>query len=198
MNSMKYNPIFKTRLTEKNYKCIIIEDLLLKQHYTSIMEAATINKIVVNTSSKHIISDKKCLLSSLTGIELITNQKGNITRAQKSIATFKVRKGQIIGAKVTLRNTKKISFFEKLLRIILPRLSEYQGTLSTSFDKKGNLNIGIPNVLIFPELESYFQFFENTGGLDISIETSTLQKKDSILLFSAYQLPTFLIKKERR
>lgn len=195
---MKYNPIFKTRLTENNYKSIIIEDLLLKQHYTSIMEAAAINKIVVNTSSKHIISDKKHLLSSLTGIELITNQKGSITRAKKSIATYKVRKDQIIGAKVTLRNTKKISFFEKLLRIILPRLSEYQGTLSTSFDKKGNLNIGIPNVLVFPELEPYFQFFENTGGLDISIETSALQKKDGAVLFSAYQLPTFLIKKERR
>lgn len=192
---MRYTPIFKTILTEKNYKFIIVEDLLLKQYYTSIMEAAAINKIVVNTSSKHIISDKKHLLSSLTGIELITNQKGSITRAKKSIATFKVRKNQIIGAKVTLRNKQKISFFEKLVRILLPRLSEYQGTLSTSFDKNGNLSIGITNVLIFPELEPYFQFFENMGGLDISIETSTLQNQDGVVLFSAYQLPTILTKK---
>lgn len=192
---MTYTPIFKTVLTEKNYKFIIIEDLLLKHHYTSIMEAAAINKIVVNTSSKQIISDKKHLLSSLTGIELITNQKGSITRAKKSIATFKVRKDQIIGAKVTLRKRQKISFFEKLLRILLPRLSEYQGTLSTSFDKNGNLSIGITNVLIFPELEPYFQFFENMGGLDISIETSTLQNQDGVILFSAYQLPTVFTKK---
>lgn len=182
--------MIKNLRTNKYYRSIIVEDLLLKQQYKTIMAIPTIKKIVVNTSSKQIIYDKKFLLPSLYGIELISNQKGTITRAKKSIATFKIRKNQIIGAKVTLRNHRMFSFFEKILIIILPRLVDYQGTSQTSLDRKGNINIGINNVLIFPELESYFQFFENMGGLDISIETSTHNNQEGFLFLSSFQLPT--------
>jgi large subunit ribosomal protein L5 len=180
---------FSNILAEKHFKDIIVDDLILKQNYKNIMEIPKIDKIVLNSSSKHIVNEKKYLIPTLFGLELISGQKLNLTKAKKSIATFKLRKNQTIGGKVTLREYKKICFLEKLIKITLPRLSEYHGTSFYSFDEKGNLNIGIKNILIFPELENYFQYFENISGINICIQTSTKNRKEAHLLFSSYQLP---------
>lgn len=180
---------FSNILTKKYYTQFIANDLLLKQNYKNIMEIPTIEKIVLNSSSKIFVPDKKYLLPTILGLELVSGQKLTVTKAKKSIATFKLRKKQTIGCKVTLRNLKKMIFLEKLIKIILPRINDYQGTNVLSLDKKGNLSIGIKNSLIFPELENYFQYFEAIRGMNISILTSSRTKKEACLLFSSYQLP---------
>lgn len=177
------------KYTEKNYKYIIVDDLILKQNYKNIMEIPKIKKIVLNLSSKSIINDKKSLLPLLFVLEIISGQKAITTKAKNSIATYKLRKNQTIGGKVTLRQFTMISFVDKLIKIILPRLTEYHGTSSYSFNKKGNLNIGIENIMVFPEVENYFQYFEKMKGFDICIQTTTKTKNQARVLFSSYQLP---------
>lgn len=176
-------------MTQKNYKNILVEDFIVKQNYENSMEIPTIQKIVLNISTKQSIIDKKNNLPVLLGLELLSGQKSSFTKAKKSIASFKVRKNQTIGAKVTLRKLKKDIFFEKLLRILLPRVNEYSGTSRFSFDKKGNSNIGIDHILIFPELENFFQYFEKIKGIQLSIQVQTKRKEESIIFFSGYQLP---------
>lgn len=176
-------------LTEQYYRHILVDDFLLKGNYKTIMELPTIQKIVVNFSSKQIVSDEKRTLSPLLALEILTGQKAAFTKAKKPIATFKIRKNQPLGCKVTLRNKRKTFFFEKLTKILLPRLSNYQGTHINSFDDKGNLNIGIDTIFFFPELDSYYNYFENISGLDISIETSSRGCTEALFFLTSYQFP---------
>lgn len=181
-------------ITEKHYKYIITEDFILKQNFKNIMEIPKLNKIVLNASSKIISNDKKYLIPTLLGLELCTGQKLKITKAKKSIATFKLRQNQIIGCKVTLRNVNLLIFFEKFIKILLPRLNDFRGLPDSSFDQKLTFNIGINHFLIFPELESYFEYFKYVGGVDISIQLSINNLKTAHLFYSAYQLPLFFAK----
>ena len=166
-------------ITERFYNKIIVEDLILKQNYQTIMQLPKVNKIVINTTSRLIINDKKNIIPTLLALELITGQKWKLTKAKKSIATFKLRENQIMGCKTTLRGSKKSFFFEKLIKIVLPRLTssrgitaQYTGLYSYSLDKKGNINLGISNILLFTELEPFFDCFEYVNGINICIEMS--------------------------
>lgn len=176
-------------LIQKNYKHILANDFILKQCYKNIMEIPKIIKIVINSSSKQTVNDKKQIIPTLLAIEIISGQNLQLTRAKKSIATFKLRKNQFIGGKVTLRNNKKNFFFDKFIKIILPRLNEFHGINFVSFDKQANLNFGIKNVLIFPELENYFQFFDNITGINVNIQVSKGNLKEFELFFTLYQIP---------
>jgi large subunit ribosomal protein L5 len=168
--------------------------LILKQNIKTISEIPKVTKIVINTSSKLIVNEKKHLTPILLALELITGQKPKITKAKKSIATFKLRENQVIGCKVTMRDSNMLIFFEKLNKILLPRLTDFQGL---NFEKKssgieksiGNIDIGINNFLIFPELENYFEYFEYRGGMDINIQTSAKTKRITNLFFSGFQYP---------
>ena len=155
-----------------HYKETIAYDLLLKQNIGNFLEIAQLEKIILNTTSKIIVSDKKNIIPGLIALELLSGQHQKITSAQKSIAGFKLRENQVIGCKVTLRGERMFNFLEKLITIILPRIRHFNPINFSHFDGKGNLSLGLSPILIIPELESYFEYFESIGGINISLITS--------------------------
>jgi large subunit ribosomal protein L5 len=179
----------KTIVLKQYYKFIIVEDFLLKEKCQNIIELPKIRKIAVNNSSRYIIKDKKYLLPSLLALEFLTSQKAKQVKAKKSIASFKIREKQILGAVITLRNNNLFYFLEKIIKAIIPQFREYNGFIFSSFDSKGNLTIGIQNPLIFPELQNFFEFFEILSGLDVTLSTNLKNKNQAFLLLSGYQIP---------
>jgi len=155
-----------------HYKQTISYDLLLKQNIENILEIFKLEKIILNTTSKVIVSDKKNIIPGLVALELFSGQNQKITSATKSISGFKLRENQVIGCKVTLRGQTMFNFLEKLVTIILPRIRHFNGIDLNLFDGKGNLSLGLSSLLIFPELESYFEYFENIRGINISLITN--------------------------
>ena len=131
-----------------------IKDSLMKQfNYKSIMEVPKLEKIVVNMGVGEASHDSKYMEAALKDLEAITGQKAVVTKARKSIAGFKIREGQAIGAKVTLRGENMYTFMEKLIKIGLPRVRAFRGVSRTAFDGRGNYTLGIKAQAIFPELE---------------------------------------------
>lgn len=179
---------FESRF-QKYYNSIIKKDFLYKQNLKNISQIPQLNKIVLSTTSKLIVNEKKYIIPGLLALEMIIGKKLKLTRASHSIAAFKLRKNQIIGCKVTLRGDIMFQFLEKLITIILPRLREFQGVDSNKIDTQGNYTIGLNNLLLIPELENHFEFFEFLRGINIILIPSTHKKKDACLLFSAFQLP---------
>lgn len=171
------------------YKQIVCRDLILKFNYKNIMELPSITKIVINTTSKMYVADKKYMIPALTALEMITGQKLIINQAKKSIATFKIRQGQPIGCKITLRNSNLYSFLYKLILIILPRSREFNGLLKQSINNSGHLSMSIRNIMLFPELENYYEFFETIRAFNVSFGVSAKNKQQAYALYSALQIP---------
>lgn len=126
-------------------------------------------KLVLNTTSQSVVRDKKFLIPLLAALELISGRRPKRTYAKKSVASFKVRKWQCIGCKVTLRGNQMFHFLEKCRITIIPRLRDFQRFRSSIVDCRKSVNFGIENLLIFPELENHFELFEQVKGLNISI-----------------------------
>ena len=196
-------PIAKqSSLTKKYYENILVYDLILKQNFATVMQLPRLKRIILNTTSKKYINDKKFILLTLTALELIAGQKPKFTYAKKSIANFKVRQYQLIGCQVLLNNTKMYSFLDKLSKIIFPRIRDTlffskkikNKRVSTSnfYKKKKDLitqNLGFRNLMIFPELENNFELVDNFNGMNLTFLFSNSNRKYSILLLSGLQLP---------
>jgi large subunit ribosomal protein L5 len=176
-------------LAQKYYQQIICEDLLLKQNYNNIMELPSINKINLNTTSRLFVQDKKYILPAIVALEFITGQKIKYTLAKKSIATFKIRQNQILGCVVTLRNKYMYNFLYKFLLVIAPRLRDFSGVITKNRGNIDNFTLGIHNLMIFPELENHFELFDMCKGLNITFGISTKNINDTLLLYSAFQIP---------
>ena len=172
--------------TDSYYREVISQDLIYKQNYHNIMELPLIEKLVINSTSKKFIEDRKNITKTLIGLEMICGQKLKISTALKSIAGFKIREGQTIGCKVTLRKHSLSGFLEKLILVILPRFNNFTG-------KKRNIDnhytIGLTDLLLFPELETCFSLFENLRGLDLSFVMRKGNINENRLLLTALQLP---------
>jgi large subunit ribosomal protein L5 len=187
MNNMsKLKPI----ALQKHYKMIICQDFLLKQDIKTVMEIPIISKIVLNSSSKVFVTDKKYSIPGLLALEMITGQKLKNTLAKKSIAAFKSRQNQLIGCKVTLRGQGMYTFLEKLIQIILPRMRNYSGTILQNSYTQRHYSLGIENLLLFPELEDYFEYFECLKGMQITIATSNQKKHQSRFFLTSYKIPS--------
>ena len=169
-----------------HYKETISYDLILKKNIENILEIPKLEKIILNTTSKVIAHDKKYIIPGLIALEIISGQKQKTTAAHKSISGFKLRENQIIGCKVDLRGELMFHFLEKLITIVLPRVRNFRGIFFKFFDGKGNLNLGLSSLLIFPELENYFEYFEFIRGINITLVTSNNHLK-----------PDFFFKKTR-
>jgi large subunit ribosomal protein L5 len=172
-----------------HYKETICYDLLLKQNIENILEIFKLEKIILNTTSKVIVSDKKNIIPGLVALELFSGQNQKITSATKSISGFKLRESQVIGCKVTLRGETMFNFFEKLVTIILPRIRHFNAIDLNLFDGKGNLSLGLSSLLIVPELENYFEYFESIRGINISLITSLNNKQSSLQNYTPVALP---------
>lgn len=192
MNPVKATQIINSRnISRLNmyYNHIILQDMLLKQNYTTIFELPQVKKITLHTTSKQYLNDKKNIIPALLSLELITGQKPTLTYAKKAIATFKLRKNQVLGCKVTLRNQSLFEFLDRFVTIVLPRLRDFSGINRKSVDTSGNFSLGLDNILVFPELENHYEYFESLRGIDINISITAKNSQDIFLLCSAVQLP---------
>ena len=169
------------------YKNEIVPTLTEKFGYTSVMEVPKLEKIVLNMGVGDAIADSKYLDAAVKELESIAGQKPVITSAKKSIAGFKLREGNKIGCKVTLRGEKMYIFLEKLVKIALPRVRDFRGISKGSFDGRGNYTLGIKEQLIFPEVE-YDQVIK-TRGLDVVIVTTAKTNEEALALLTGFGLP---------
>ena len=162
---------------ETRYKEEIVPQMMEKLGYDNIMQVPKLDKVVINIGLGHAKENPKVLESALKELELITGQKPVITHAKKSIANFKLREGMKIGCKVTLRRDKMYYFLDKLMNIALPRVRDFRGVSSTSFDGRGNYALGIKEQLIFPEI--VYDEVDEVRGMDIIIVTTANTDKEA-------------------
>lgn len=165
----------------------IAPKLMEKFNYKNIMEVPKIEKIVINRGIGDATTDPKALEKTKEEMELITGQKPLFRKAKKSIASFKVRKGMVIGAKVTLRGKRMEEFFEKLINVALPRIRDFKGLSRKGFDGRGNYTFGIEEQLIFPEIE--YDKIDKIRGFDISIVTTAKTDEEAEALLELLGLP---------
>ena len=174
------------RLKEK-YNKEILPSLVEKYNYKSKMETPKLEKIVINMGVGDASDNSKLLEAAMKDLETITDQKPVATKAKKAIAGFKIRKGQAIGCKVTLRGEKMYDFLDKLISISLPRVRDFRGLSPKSFDGRGNYTIGIKEQLIFPEIN--FDEVEKVRGMDIVIVTTAKTNEEAYDLLKELGVP---------
>ncbi len=169
------------------YNKEIANSLKEKFNYSSVMEVPRLEKIVVNMGVGEAAHDAKFIEAAVKDLETITGQKPVVTKARKSIAGFKLREGQVIGAKVTLRGENMYNFMEKLIKVSLPRVRDFRGVSKTAFDGKGNYTLGIKEQIIFPEIE-YDQVLK-VRGMDIVFVTTAKTNEEAMELLSGFGMP---------
>jgi len=169
------------------YRENIIPNLMEQLKLKSPMEVPRLLKITLNMGLGSAVSDKKILESAQQELTQISGQKAVLTYAKKSIANFKLREGMPIGCKVTLRNEKMYDFFEKLIKISLPRTRDFRGLNPKSFDGKGNYTLGVKEHIIFPEID--FDRIDKIKGLDITITTNAKDNQEAMELFKQFNFP---------
>ncbi|XMB71743.1 50S ribosomal protein L5 [Mycoplasmatota bacterium WC30] len=174
------------RLQEK-YKAVIVPALVEKFNYTSVMQAPKISKIVLNIGAGDAVQNPKVLDDAVSELGQITGQKPLITKAKKSIASFKLREGMPIGCKVTLRGERMFDFFDKLVSIALPRVRDFRGVNPKGFDGRGNYTLGVKEQLIFPEID--YDKVSKTRGMDIVIVTTANTDQEAFELLKQFGMP---------
>jgi large subunit ribosomal protein L5 len=168
---------------------LLSQDLALKRVISNCMQLTTINKVVLHTSTKQIIKNKKNAIPSQLALSLLAGQKPKSIYAKKSVAVFQLRKGQFLGWKITLRNLRMYQFLQKLVILALPQQRGFGGFQSSISGKNGNFHLGYNRLPAFPELESHFNILDNISGMDINIVTSTSDQKEANMLLSALLIP---------
>ena len=178
----KYVP----RLKEQYFATV--RDELQKQFgYKNVNQIPKIEKIVDNLGVGEAATDAKAIDGAVAGLRAITGQQPLITHARKSIATFKLRAGMPIGAKVTLRGDRMWEFFDRLISIAIPRIRDFRGISPKSFDGRGNFSMGVTEQLIFPEID--FDKVDHTRGMDITIVTTAQTDEEGKALLKAFHFP---------
>ena len=169
------------------YNKEITASLMKEYNYSSKMEVPRLEKIVVNMGGGDGARDSKFIEAAVKDLEAITGQKPVVTKARKSIAGFKLREGQPIGCKVTLRGENMYNFMDKLIKLALPRVRDFRGISKTAFDGRGNYTLGIKEQLIFPEI-NYDEVVKVTG-MDIVFVTTAKTNEEALHLLNAFGLP---------
>jgi large subunit ribosomal protein L5 len=155
--------------------------------YKNRMQVPVLEKVVINMGIGEGVNDRKKVEAAANDLSLIAGQKAVITKARKSIATFKVRDGQAIGCKVTLRKTRMYEFVDRLINIALPRVRDFRGLSPKSFDGRGNFTIGIKEHIIFPEID--YDKAADVWGMDVTVCTSAKTDDEARALLSAFNFP---------
>jgi large subunit ribosomal protein L5 len=176
------------RLQEK-YNNLVKPELINQFNYSSSMEIPRLEKIVVNMGVGDAVSNSKVLDDAVAELQAITGQKPVITKAKKSIASFKLREGMPIGCKVTLRGERMYEFLDKLISISLPRVRDFHGINENAFDGRGNYTLGVKEQLIFPEIN--FDNIKKLRGMDIVIVTTANTDEEGRALLSLLGMPFY-------
>ena len=177
---------YVNRLQAK-YKNEIVPALVKEFGYTSVMQAPKIEKIVINMGVGDATQNGKAIDDAVADLTQISGQKPVVTKAKKSIATFKVREGMPIGCKVTLRGVRMYEFLDKLVSIALPRVRDFRGVSKNAFDGHGNYTLGVKEQLIFPEID--YDKVAKVRGMDVVIVTTAQSDKEAYALLEKLGMP---------
>jgi large subunit ribosomal protein L5 len=169
------------------YREKIVPDLKASLGLKNTMQVPRILKITVNMGVGEAVADKKVMDAATADLAKITGQKPAVTKAKKSVATFKVRDGQAIGCKVTLRGARMYEFLDRLVNIAIPRIRDFRGISTRSFDGRGNYSLGVKEQIIFPEIQ--YDQIDQIRGMDITISTSAVDDKHGRALLEAFNFP---------
>jgi large subunit ribosomal protein L5 len=169
------------------YRDKIVPELKQSLGLQNTMQVPRIIKITVNMGVGEAVADKKVMDAATADMAKITGQKPAITKAKKSVATFKVRDGQAIGCKVTLRGARMYEFLDRLVNIAIPRIRDFRGISTRSFDGRGNYSLGVKEQIIFPEIQ--YDQIDQIRGMDITISTSAVDDKHGRALLEAFNFP---------
>ena len=178
--------VYKNRVKEK-YEKEVVPFLMKKFGYTSVMQCPKLVKIVINTGLGDIKDNAKSIQTTENEIKMITGQQPVLTKAKKSVARIKVREGQTVGIKVTLRGERMYNFYDKFISIALPRMRDFKGVSEKAFDGRGNYSVGLKEQLIFPEI-TYDQV-EKIRGMDVCIVTTANTDEEARELLRALGMP---------
>ncbi len=181
-HSAKERPRLRSKF-EKEVAPVLLKELEL----TNTMAVPRLNKIVVNMGMGEATQNSKILDPAVTELGLITGQKPIITKAKKSIAAFKVREGQAIGTMVTLRGDRMYEFFDRLVNIVLPRVRDFRGVSTKSFDGRGNYTLGLHDQLIFPEIS--YEKVDKQKGMNVTIVTTAANDNQARMLLKHLGMP---------
>jgi large subunit ribosomal protein L5 len=171
------------------YNVSVIDDLQSRFRYANKHQIPKLTKIVINMSVGEATFDSKVLNYAVNDMTLISGQKPYITYAKKSIAAFKLRTGMKLGCKVTLRRNMMYEFLERLVIIALPRVKEFRGLSSNSFDGKGNITFGIKEQIVFPEIN--YDKIDKIRGMDITIVTTARTDQEAKYLLLGFNIPFY-------
>lgn len=175
-----------TRLNE-SFVTEIKPSLISHFGYKNVMQVPKVDKIVLNMGVGEASQDKKKIESAFNEMTLISGQKPIVTRARKSIASFKLRDGMIVGCKVTLRGDKMFEFLDRLINIALPRVRDFRGISKKSFDGHGNFALGIKEQIVFPEIN--YDKVDKIRGMDIIICTTAKTNEEGFQLLKGFNMP---------
>ncbi len=176
----------ETRFGE-HYKKTVRPALIKEFSYKNPMQAPRVEKIVINMGMGEAVEDSKKIKSAVADLTAIAGQKPIVTRAKKSIATYKLREGMPIGVKVTLRRTRMYEFLDRLITIALPRVRDFRGIPDTSFDGHGNFAMGLKEQIVFPEVD--YDKVDAIRGLDIVIVTTADTDAEAKALLKGFEMP---------
>jgi large subunit ribosomal protein L5 len=172
---------------QEHYEKVVRPALIKEFSYENSLEAPRIDKIVINMGVGEATSDSKKINAAVAELTAIAGQKPVITKARKSIATFKLREGMNIGCKVTLRRQRMYEFLDRLITIALPRVRDFRGVSGKSFDGRGNYTLGLKEQLVFPEID--YDKVEKVRGMDIVICTTAKTDAEAKALLKGFQMP---------
>lgn len=177
-----YVPRFKKRYNE-----VVRPALMKKFGYTNALQVPRVNKVVLNIGAGEAASDSKKIQQAVNDLTAIAGQKAVVTRAKKAIATFKIREGLAIGAKVTLRGDMMYEFIDRLITMALPRVRDFRGVNPKSFDGRGNYAMGLKEHIVFLEID--YDKTETVWGMDIVFNTSARTDEEAKALLEGFQFP---------
>ncbi len=172
---------------KKVYKDTIVPALIKEFSYTTPMQVPAVKKVVVSMGVGEALTNKKLLDAAVVDLTQITGQKAVKTKAKKSIANFKLREGNEIGAMVTLRGTIMYEFLDRLINVALPRVKDFRGIKASGFDGHGNFSLGITEQIIFPEID--FDKITKIAGMNVTIVTSAKTDAESKALLTKFNMP---------
>ena len=174
------------RLQEK-YAKEVAPELTKKFGYKNVMQLPKLEKVIINMGVGEAVGNPKALDAAVSDLTLIAGQKPIVTRAKKSIATWKIRQGMPIGAKVTLRGTRMYQFLDKFMNVALPRVRDFHGVSAKAFDGRGNYSVGLKEQLIFPEID--YDKIDKVRGMNVVIVTTAKTDEEARELLSLLGMP---------
>ncbi len=172
---------------QEHYKKTVAPALMEKLKLKNPMEVPKISKITINMGIGEAVGDRKVMESATADLARLSGQKAVVTRARKSVASFKIRDGYPIGAKVTLRRERMYEFLDRLVNIAIPRVRDFRGLSAKSFDGRGNFSMGVQEQIVFPEIE--YDHIDSIRGMDITITTTAKNDEQGRALLEAFDFP---------